>query len=60
MQVNKTDKGFNVVQSQDDIDKQAREQRGKDRKVKDKTKITNEDIWNLLMDIQADIKEIKS
>mgnify|MGYP000999239808 CR=1 FL=1 len=60
MQVNKDDKGFSVVQSQEDIDKKARDQRNNDRKTKDKNKITNQNIWDLLMDIQADLKELKS
>jgi ArsR family metal-binding transcriptional regulator len=60
LQVNKDDKGFSVVQSQEDIDKKARDQRNNDRKTKDKTKVSNQDIWDLLMDIQADLKEIKS
>jgi hypothetical protein len=60
LQVNKDDKGFSVVQSQDDIEKKARDQRNNDRKTKDKNKITNQDMWNLLMDIQANLEELKS
>lgn len=44
--------GFKIEQDAED---QLRNQRQVDRKTKDKTKITNQDIWDLLMDIQAEI-----
>jgi glutamate dehydrogenase/leucine dehydrogenase len=52
-----TSKGFNVELTIEAQEKKARKQRMADRKTKDKTKITNQDLWDLLMDIQAQLNE---
>lgn len=57
MQVNQEGNGFSVVESQEDVEKKNRKQRMVDRKTQAKTKITNQDIWDLLIDIQARLTE---
>lgn len=58
MQVNQEGNGFSVVESSEDVEKKSRKQRMTDRKSMDKTKITNQDLWDLLIDIQAKLIEL--
>ena len=57
--VEKTTNGFIVSKSEKQLEKEAREQRKKERKEKPVKNPTNEQIYQVLLDIQEEIDEIR-
>ncbi|MEC1757359.1 hypothetical protein [Schinkia azotoformans] len=54
----KTSKGFKVSKSDKQLDKEAREQRMNERKVADKSRVTNTELFEYLQDTNDRLSEI--